>query len=174
MILVCPLSKLADTVETHRAGRVISLLGEPNAVIRPPGIAAADHLFVHVHDIAEPVDGQILCGIAHVEEVLGFVEAWDRRTPMVVHCWAGISRSSAVAFLAACALQPGRDEHAIAAEMRAASPTAFPNRRIVALGDAVLDRGGRMQAAVEAIGRGTPAVEGVPFGLALAEPAAGR
>ncbi|HVV91807.1 MAG TPA: protein tyrosine phosphatase [Hyphomicrobiales bacterium] len=172
MILVCPLSKLADTVARHGARRVISLLGEPGMLIRPPGIAAANHLFVHVHDIDQPGDGQILCGTGHVEELLGFVRGWDRRAPMVVHCWAGISRSTAVAFLAACALQPGRDERAIAGEIRAASPTAYPNRRIVALGDEILGRGGRMKAAIEAIGRGQIASEGVPFALPLAEAAA--
>jgi predicted protein tyrosine phosphatase len=171
MILVCPLSKLADTVATHRAGRVISLLGEPDMLVRPPGIAAADHLFLHVHDIDRPGDGQILCGTEHVEQLLGFIRGWDRRAPMVVHCWAGISRSTAVAFLAACALQPGRDEAGIAAGLRAASPTAYPNRRIVALGDEVLGRSGRMRAAVEAIGRGEIATEGRPFALPLAEAA---
>jgi predicted protein tyrosine phosphatase len=172
MILVCPLAKLAETVATHRAGRVISLLGEPAMLIRPPGIAAADHLFLHVHDIDQAGDGQILCGAEHVEELLAFVRGWDRRAPLVVHCWAGISRSTAVAFVAACALQPGRDEQAIAGDIRAASATAYPNRRIVALADGLLGRDGRMTAAVQAIGRGEVASEGLPFALPLMEAAA--
>ena len=52
--------------------------------------------------------------------------------------------------------------------LRLASPTAYPNRRLVALGDEALTRSGRMVAAVEEIGRGALADEGVPFRLDLA------
>jgi predicted protein tyrosine phosphatase len=50
--------------------------------------------------------------------------------------------------------------------MRKASPSAFPNRRIVALADNILDRRGRMLEAVEAMGGNGFAIEGVPFELA--------
>jgi predicted protein tyrosine phosphatase len=85
---------------------------------------------------------------------------------MVVHCWAGISRSTATAFAIACERNPHADEHAIAQALRRASPTALPNRRIVALADDILDRRGRMLDAVEAMGGNGYAVEGVPFDLA--------
>ena len=86
---------------------------------------------------------------------------------MVVHCYAGISRSTAAAFASVCALNPRRDEFAVAQALREASPTAYPNPRIVALADDLLGRDGRMTAAVEAIGRGAIAAEGVPFRLDL-------
>jgi predicted protein tyrosine phosphatase len=85
---------------------------------------------------------------------------------MVVHCWAGISRSTASAFAIACARNPQADELGIALAMRRASPSAFPNRRIVALADDILDRRGRMLEAVEAMGGNGFAAEGVPFDLA--------
>jgi predicted protein tyrosine phosphatase len=86
----------------------------------------------------------------------------------VVHCWAGISRSTAAAFVVACTLNPERDERDIAWAIRRASPTATPNLRIVTLADEILEREGRMVAAIEAIGRGQVAGEGVPFRLDLA------
>jgi predicted protein tyrosine phosphatase len=86
---------------------------------------------------------------------------------MVVHCYAGISRSTAGAFVAACALNPGRDEMALARELRRLSATATPNIRIVSLADRVLGRGGRMVEAIDSIGRGEMAYEGVPFRLDL-------
>jgi predicted protein tyrosine phosphatase len=86
---------------------------------------------------------------------------------MVVHCYAGISRSTAAAFVAACALSPKRDEVEIAARLRAASPTAYPNRRLVALADDYLGRSGRMRAAIEKIGFNLPAFEAEPFMLEL-------
>jgi predicted protein tyrosine phosphatase len=84
-----------------------------------------------------------------------------------VHCYAGISRSTAGAYVAACALNPQRDERAIAHELRRASPTATPNARIVSLADGLLGRAGRMMAAINAIGRGEMAYEGIPFRLDL-------
>lgn len=168
MIIVCPLARLVETVSTHKARRVISLLGTPDLLIRPPGIAEGDHLYLEIHDIAEACDGHVLCGADHIETALAFIRGWDRAAPLVVHCWAGISRSTAMAYLAACALHPDHDEHAVAQALRAASPTAYPNRRIVALGDEMLGRGGRMTAAVEAIGRGRIAEQGEPFALPVA------
>ena len=56
----------------------------------------------------------------HVGRLIDFVRGWNRAKPMVVHCYAGISRSTAGAFVAACALNPGRDELAIARDLRRA------------------------------------------------------
>jgi predicted protein tyrosine phosphatase len=86
---------------------------------------------------------------------------------MVVHCFAGISRSTAGAFVAACALNPRRDEAAIAWQLRRLSQTASPNRRIVSIADRMLGRSGRMIDAVETIGPGLSAYEGDPFQLDL-------
>jgi predicted protein tyrosine phosphatase len=86
---------------------------------------------------------------------------------MVVHCYAGISRSTAGAFIAACALNPAREERAIARDLRRASPTATPNIRLVMLADRLLGRNGRMVSAIEGIGRGIAAVEADPFRIAL-------
>ena len=96
------------------------------------------------------------------------MRSWDRAAPLVVHCWAGISRSTAAAFVSVCALRPERDEREIAWAIRRASPTAMPNIRIVTFADAMLQRKGRMVAAVEAIGRGVECYEGHPFRLDLA------
>jgi predicted protein tyrosine phosphatase len=103
----------------------------------------------------------------HVAELLSFVRRWDRRAPLVMHCYAGISRSTASAFASVCALNPQRDEDAIAQALRRASPTATPNIRIVSLADRLLGRDGRMVAAIETIGRGVMAAEANPFRLDL-------
>ena len=86
--------------------------------------------------------------------LLDFVRGWDRKAPLVVHCYMGISRSTASAFASVCALNPHRDETSIAQALRRASPTATPNIRIVSLADKLLGRKGRMIAAIENIGRG--------------------
>jgi predicted protein tyrosine phosphatase len=85
----------------------------------------------------------------------------------VVHCYAGISRSTAGAFIAACALNPARDEVAIAKAIRGSSRTAMPNPMLVSHADRVLGRNGRMIAAVDSLGPALPATEGEPFRLDL-------
>ena len=84
---------------------------------------------------------------------------------MVIHCWAGISRSTASAYIAASVLNPELDEVHLATRLRAASPSATPNPRLIALADTILDRKGRMMAAIADIGRGADAFEGTPFEL---------
>jgi predicted protein tyrosine phosphatase len=118
-------------------------------------------------DIVEPLDGHVLPAAEHAEELIRFVRAWGREKPMVIHCWAGISRSTAAAFIAACALGPQRAEAAIADAIRRASSIATPNRRLVAVADDILGRGGRMVDAMARIGQGQSAPWGVPFTLTL-------
>jgi predicted protein tyrosine phosphatase len=84
-----------------------------------------------------------------------------------VHCYAGISRSTASAFAAVCALNPHRDEIAIARQIRAASPIAAPNRLIVSLADKALGREGRMLRALDEMGPGSLTTEGRPFRIDL-------
>ena len=86
---------------------------------------------------------------------------------LVVHCHAGISRSTAAAYVIACARRPDLDEGHLADELRRLSPSATPNPLIVAHGDAALGREGRMVEAIRRIGRGAEAFEGVPFRLDL-------
>ena len=103
-------------------------------------------------DITEEIDGFVAPSDSHIEQVLNFVRGWDRSAPLVVHCYAGISRSTASAFAAACMLNPHRDEISIARQIRAASPIASPNRLIVSLADKALGREGRMLRALDEMG----------------------
>ena len=164
---VCPLSRLPETVDATGARHVVTLINVGTPVVRPPAIAEADHLFVGVSDITDALDGHVLPDEAHVRRLLDFVRAWDRARPLVIQCYAGISRSTAAAFIATCALRPDRDEAEIARELRLASPSATPNRRLVAVADAMLGRDGRMVAAIAAIGRGADAFEGEPFSVTI-------
>jgi len=167
MIHVCSLSRLHETVEATGARHVVTLLKDVDIVQRPGGISQENHLILGMDDITLPLEGYIAPADEHVARLIAFVRGWDRAAPLVVHCYAGISRSTAGAYVAACALNPQRDERAIARTLRLASPTATPNARIVALADRALGRDGRMTTAIEEIGRGTMAFEGDPFRLDL-------
>ena len=168
MIHVCSLARLHATVEETGARRVVSLMRDVELVRRPPTIEDADHLRLRLDDISVPLEGYTIPAEEHIAEPLTFVRSWDRAAPLVIHCYAGVSRSTAGAFVSACALNPRRAEAEIAQDIRRLSPTATPNARIVALADQMLGRDGRMVAAIEAIGRGVECYEGHPFRLDLA------
>ena len=168
MIHVCSLARLYDTVDETGARHIVTLLRLTDRVTRPSHIAPENHLVLNVDDISMPIEGYTLPGEEHISRLIDFVGNWDRQAPMVVHCFAGISRSTAGAFVAACALNPARDEREIAWAIRRASRTAQPNARIVSIADRLLKREGRMVQAVETIGPGQTALEGTPFRLDIA------
>jgi predicted protein tyrosine phosphatase len=162
MIVVSPLEQFDATVALHRPSHVLTLLspGHENDPRREPPFE--QHLQLHFHDIAEAREGLIAPDRAIVEAILDFARDWTGEHPMLVHCWAGISRSSAAAYMMACARNPGCEPD-IAGELRRRAPFATPNRLMVALADDVLQRSGRMVEAIGRIGRGADAFLGTPY-----------
>src|ERR1700738_1129826 len=167
MIHVCSLAALPETVKATGASHVLTVMANVDQVQRPDSVLPANHLKVAMDDIIEQIDGFVAPCDSHIEQVLNFVRAWDRNAPMVVHCYAGISRSTASAFAAACLLNPHRDEISIARRIRAASPIASPNRLIVTLADKALQRDGRMLRALDEMGPGNMTVVCAPFRIDL-------
>jgi len=166
-ILVAPLSAVSDAVKRHRPSHVVTLLGPETAIVTPDGIHADRHLKLTLHDIDAPQPDLIAPGRDHVAELLTFAKAWDCRAPMLVHCWAGISRSTAAAYIVLCSRNDSGSEDEIARAMRHRAPHAQPNRLLIRHADALLGRGGRMVAAVEAMGPAREAWEGEVFDVPL-------
>jgi predicted protein tyrosine phosphatase len=167
MIVVCSLSRLSETVKQHGARHVVTLLADKDKVFCPDGVEKSNHLWLGMDDIASEIEGMTPPGERHVASLVNFLERWDLSSPLVVHCFAGISRSSAAAFISACAKHPHRDEAEFARRIRAASTTASPNPRLVALADNYLGRKGRMVDAIASIGSGHMAYEAEPFVIPL-------
>jgi predicted protein tyrosine phosphatase len=166
-IHVCSMSRVPETVRATGARSLVTLINQGTIVARPREIEPSRHLYVAMSDITEPMDGHILPDEKHVRQILGFLRGWDRSHPLLFHCWAGVSRSTAAAYIAACALSPHRSETDIARTIRRNSPTATPNSRLVAMADVVLGRSGNMVAAIASIGRGQECEEAAPFVLEL-------
>lgn len=164
-IVICPVSALDEAIAAHGASRVVTLLSSELMIETPRGIQPHRHLRLFMNDVDEAIEGFDAPNIAHVRRLIDFVERWERDRAMVIHCWAGISRSTAAAFTALCHLNPQADEREIALSLRQASAHASPNRLIVRLTDEFLGRSGRMRDAVEAIGRGEPTWENRLFAL---------
>lgn len=164
-IHVCSLRNLHPTVALTGARQILTLIKNIDQVERPASVMADRHLALDFSDIVTAKDGEVLASSAQVKALVAFVQRWDREAPLVVHCYAGVSRSTAGAFISACALRPDRPEEEWAADLRRASPTATPNLHLVTLADRLLGRRGRMIAAIEGIGRGADCFEGIPFHL---------
>ena len=165
-ILVCPLSKVTDMIVAHAPERIISLLA-PEVTFPETGPAYVErHLRLRFHDIRVPTEGQVMPSAKHIDDLLTFLAAWDRTDPILIHCRAGISRSTATAFIAACLHNPHTDEQQIAVALRRVSPLARPNETLIRLADYAMKRNGRMIEAIADTGRGLSWIdvdEGEPF-----------
>ncbi|MBB3608903.1 tyrosine phosphatase family protein [Rhizobium sp. BK602] len=167
-IVVSPLARIAEMAVRHGAREMISLMAKEQAFHRPAVIRADRHLLLGMNDISFAGTGDLVAPQeTHVREIIDFAQSWDRASPLLIHCWMGVSRSPAAALIAALAVHPEEEDAALVHRLRAASPYATPNARLVALGDEMLGRKGRLVAAIKAIGRGADADGNAPFVLPL-------
>jgi predicted protein tyrosine phosphatase len=167
-ILVSPLSKVMHLVADLAPERVVSLL-DPDATFPEFGTTyVGHHLRLRFHDVHSPTDGEIGATAKHIDDLLAFLAQWRRSAPILIHCRAGMGRSPAAAFIAACLYNPSVDELEVASALRRIALTARPNESLIGLADAALGRCGRMTKAIVETGRGLswPLVdEGHPFKL---------
>lgn len=167
-LVVCPLSQLEKTIQLHRPHEMITLMSPGAVLARPSEIVPENHYFLTFNDITEPREGYIPPVAADILTIIKIAERWDQKHPLLIHCQMGISRSTAAAFITACSLLPKNDELQLALLLRKLSPSATPNKLMIALADNILNRDGRMIKAIESIGRGADAFEGTPFELPIA------
>ncbi|WP_292037029.1 MULTISPECIES: tyrosine phosphatase family protein [unclassified Brevundimonas] len=165
-LIVAPLHQVAALAVRHRPSHLISL-ASPNHVDPPLVDLTVRRLDLRFNDIAASREGLIPPSEADVVALLAFADDWDGADPLLLHCWAGVSRSTAAAYAIACALTAPGGEADWALRLRRAAPTATPNPLIVALADRLLGRGGAMVRAVAAIGRGAETTWGAAFELDL-------
>ena len=166
-IHVCPLSQLVETSNKSGAKTVASLINANMDVPYPLSVPLENRSFLGFNDIVEDTPGFTPPEKKHAQQLIDFVTKWDQSTPLVVHCWMGVSRSTAGAYIAQCALMPEMDEYELAKELRAASPEATPNMRLIHFADEILGRERRMIKAIDEMGRGAETWEGVPFALSI-------
>jgi predicted protein tyrosine phosphatase len=165
-ILITPLSALPDVMVMHRPSHIVTLLSGGYMIDTPKGFPSERHLRLSMHDI--PDEGLPESPArAHIDQLIEFGRGWDAMAPMLVHCWAGISRSTAATYTLLCDRAGPGAESEIAQTLRARAPHAQPNRLLVRLADEALGRGGAMVRAIEAIGPGTMVTEGVPVEIPL-------
>jgi predicted protein tyrosine phosphatase len=169
MIHVSSLSALNGVRASLQSFDLLTLLSPDYPHVDWREFACERHLRLAFHDIVEPMAGLTAPDRDLMQAVLDFGRKREDQRALLIHCWAGISRSSAAAYAIACDRNPAF-EREIALELRGRSPSATPNRLMVRLADDLLQRDGRMVDAIDGIGRGAEAREGEPYTLPLKWP----
>jgi predicted protein tyrosine phosphatase len=162
-LIICPLAEL-ETALAANPSHVLSLIS-PDA--EAPGITSAHRLVLRFNDISAPRAGLTAAGPADIEALIAFARSWDGSSPLLAHCWAGISRSTAAFYIIACLHHPHGAEQDLAQQLRRIAPQATPNPLMIALADEILQRDGQMVQAIAGIGRGCDAACGELFTLDL-------
>ncbi len=166
MIYISNLEELATNASRIKPSHLVSLTEAEQQPPTPKDVPAARHLRVEIHDILEPEPGCVHPDDHHIRRLVAFIETWDATEPLLVHCIAGVSRSTAAALIA-LTLRSSLTEAEAATYLRAAAPHAQPNRRMIALADQVLERQGRLLAARDAMSPAKLTMRGPLVGLSL-------
>ena len=164
-VIVTSLREAPSQLAQHKASHAIGILGPDAEHPMFEELVEANRLRLSFHDVAAASPGLSAPRSEDMMKLLSFLRDWNGASPLLIHCWAGISRSTAAGYIASCLLRSGEDEMLLANELRTAAPSATPNPLLVALADEALGRDGRMIAAISRIGRGADAFEGTPFKL---------
>jgi len=107
--------------------------------------AEIDHELIRFDDVIAEYPGFEACTPFHIEQLLAFGERLHGRPGghLLVHCHAGISRSTAAAAILMCQHAPGQEEMAFLRllELR---KHGWPNTRMVEFADRLLARDGAL------------------------------
>ena len=145
-VTICGIDELGFHCEAG-VSHVLSILdpGSPE----PEAFAAFDphrRIELRFHDVIEPGSGWVAPESRDIEQLLAFgrdlTEA--RGTHLLVHCHAGVSRSTAAATLILAQTRPDRSADEALLTVVRQRPRAWPNLRILELGDALLGRRGQI------------------------------
>lgn len=164
MIYVCNMRELEEHAVSLAPDRLISVVGAAYQPPTPLGLDPGAHLRVSCDDIVEPAPLEVAPDRRHIEQIIAFARDWDPAGKILVHCYAGISRSTAAALIVYCAHFPETVGRATGHLRRTAS-YARPNALIVALGDELLGMNGRLVEAVRSMGPASFAMEGRLVGI---------
>lgn len=156
-ITICGLDELSAHCEA-RVSHVLSIL-DPDWPVPEAFGSFGEHekLELRFNDVIEERAGAVVPNSGHVEQLLAFGRDLAREPAadahLLVHCHAGVSRSTAATALLIAQAMPDCSGDAIFAEILRIRPQAWPNLRIVEIGDRALDRNGDLIAAAHRLYR---------------------
>ena len=149
-ITICGVSELEGEARSGRHTHVVSIWGKDEGASASRLVAKLfPHASLHLA-FFDDVSMEAPWGPSEqdIRMILAFGERLGPEDRLLVHCLAGVSRSSACAFSLACQCTDPGDEARVLALLRANRPFIMPNTLIVRYADALLGRGRRMVEAV--------------------------
>jgi predicted protein tyrosine phosphatase len=159
----CDLSGLSAEIWPNR---ILSIAEPGIRNITPEGIPSDRHHHLNFDDIVEAIPGYLEPSERHVGEIIELAAGLADTDRILVHCQAGISRSSAAALIILSVRNPGH-EKAIAGQLRAEGPWFVPNRLMVEIADRLIGRGPRLSAALVSMGSPSVLLNAKPVRLPL-------
>lgn len=164
-ITICGLDELVD----HSKGGITHVLSILDPHFPDPddfgSYGELERLELRFDDIIDPAPGKILPREEHIEAILRFGRDLATTGPnarLLVHCHAGVSRSTAATIILLAQALPTSSASEIFAEVARIRPRAWPNLRLIELADAKLNRQGSLVAAAFAryneVGRRSPGI----------------
>jgi predicted protein tyrosine phosphatase len=105
------------------------------------------HLHVRFDDIAKPITGRVHPTEDHLRQILEFADSFTDDDRVLVHCHAGISRSTAVAI--AVLIHHGWSYDAAYQHVENVRPILLPNKLIIKYVDERFALGGKLIELVE-------------------------
>lgn len=153
-ISVCGIEEL-DAHREAGASHVLSILDPDHPVPEAFGrFGEHEKLELRFHDVIEADPGMEPPTEEHVDRLLAFGRGLMREPSdgahLLVHCHAGISRSTAAMALILLQALPDRPAADVMQEVLRIREKAWPNLRMIEIGDAALGRNGEIiDAAVE-------------------------
>ena len=151
-VTICGIPELDE----HSAGGITHVLSilDPDWPDPPVFAMFPPHrrLALRFHDIIEPVPERLAPSRGDVERLLAFGRELHEPpgSHLLVHCHAGVSRSTAAATLILAQAHPDRPAGEVFAAVARIRPRAWPNLRMLEFGDALLGRRGEIIAAAGA------------------------
>ena len=168
---VCRACDLASLAAELRPSRILSIAEPGFRNLTPAGIDPDRHLHLNFDDIAEPISGYVAPSERHVASIIDLAADLTKTDRILVHCQAGISRSSAAALIMLAVRNPGH-ERTIAMRLREEGPWFVPNRLMVHIADRLIGRGALLSAALASMGPPTMLLNSRPVQLPLSLSAA--
>lgn len=161
-LTICGLDELDDELESFRPSHIVSILDpdedRDDPLIFPQEIKVLSLRFFDLHATTGAVGTMLSAqdraefpSIDHAHDIIEFGRDIPAGAKVLIHCWAGISRSTAAAFLLACLHLPTDEAMNLILSLR---PGAVPNRLIIKFADRILGAGGKMVSAADDQRRG--------------------
>lgn len=131
LIAICRKNRVKDTVRKIGATHILSFLDPGDRLVTPREVAPSNHVTFNMDDTHEPRDAYPPT-MEHVRQVHAWFDALPADARLLVHCFQGVSRSTAMTLGLLATLWTPEDA---AIRLQKIRPEATPNRLIVALWD---------------------------------------